>query len=112
MSRDDSRVIFSSRPGAIASATTVTTYFVLGDRPVMTKYHYFVGIEPAAADGDTVADTWDYSTDGSNFTTISTQAAIEYNDTDNTLAATALVPSPRPCWRSDSPSCYYDWYSY
>jgi len=94
-SRDHDRIALRVNNGAQSGSGTVTNYFVVGNVAFMAKDHYLVGINPAAADADTLRSIWDHATNGSTFTTIHDEAADEYNDTDNDLLLTALVPSRR-----------------
>ena len=76
--------------GAVSTtAETVTNYFSVGSRPIMARNHVLTGINPAAANGDTVSSTWAYTVTGAggaSWVTIDTEAAFEYNDTDDTNA--------------------------
>lgn len=85
------RIAFEARPVAASGAETQTFYYVT-ERALLLKQLWLIGINPAAADGDTLSVVVDYSTDGSAFTMCGTIAATEYNDTDNTLALTDLLP--------------------
>ncbi len=90
--RDNDRVTFKHAPGAASAASTQVAYFV-SDRKLRLKSLWLTGINPAAADADTLSVVVDFATDGSAFTACGTVAAIEYNDTDNTIALVALVPN-------------------
>ena len=90
--RDNDRTIFKHAPGAASAAGTQVAYFT-SDRKLRLKSLWATGINPAAADADTVSFVVDYSVDGSIFVACGTIAAIEYNDTDNTIALTALLPN-------------------
>lgn len=93
-SRDNDRVLFKAAPGAASGSGTTALYFVAGQKLRLKTLH-LVGINPAAVDGDTLSVVVDYSTDGSVFTACGTVAAVEYNDSDNTMALTALLPNEK-----------------
>ncbi len=95
MARHGGRNVERFAPGAASAASTQVTYFAT-DRALIARSLQLIGVNPAAADGDTLSVVVDYSTNGFSATTaVGTVAAAEYNDTDNTLALTALTANEK-----------------
>lgn len=94
MARHGGRSVQPYNPAAASAASTQVMYFSCQD-PIMLRSLQLIGINPAAADADTLSVVIDYATDGSTFTACGTVAAAEYNDTDNTMALVALVPNEK-----------------
>ncbi len=94
MARDHDRIVLHASWAATGPGN-VDKYFVC-DRPLRVKSLQVIGINPGSTDGDTLAVAVDYSTNGfSGSTSVGAVAAAEYNDTDNTLALTALTPNEK-----------------
>lgn len=89
MSRDHNIQSFQTRNPVTSTAGTVTSYFTVGNQPIMVKSHLMTGINPSDTDADTISSTWAYSVTGAggaSWVTIDDEAAFEYNDTTDTNA--------------------------
>ena len=80
-------------PSAARSASgTTTTYFPI-PTDILVKAVTVLGVNPGAADGDTLRVDVDYSPADavSSYTTIADTTADEYNDTDDTASLGAVA---------------------
>lgn len=96
MARDNDRISLNLRSDTAIDADATVRYFTL-DRPMLVTAVSVIPVNPADADGDTVAFDVSYSTDGfsSSDVEVAAKAAVEFNDTDNNLG-TLLVPLDVP----------------
>lgn len=94
-----------SPTSAARSIAGTTTFYMPVPYDILVKGVHVMGINPAAADGDTLNVILDYAAfdAAASYTTIADSSVDEYNDTDDTasLAAVGGTPDARSVGAAD-----------